>query len=365
MTKIDEFINNYYKNANLVGGEVDGDAVQKALTTSTTGMFNTIYGPIAFGQLNQEANVFGLLPKFVSANKGYRATTARPSDIQNGTNEGGNIAAADDDTRALVVVGDKTQQITYQFSEILQAREGRDDVESLAELRNKYMNYHIEGIEASLNTDGDTLALTKFESIDRVTASSAYAAAVGWTAADEDIYGIDRSANAWADAQVGHNSGTDRALTLGLIRGVLYDCREAGANTNTIITGWDTFEDTVNLLESQQRYHELIMNVGVNGVNPAKPGEAGKSVLAFDGVPIFANARTPKDTSSRMYFLDTTNPEGANTPRLGFRILRPTMNIESTDFIKNGAFAIKGNYSTVGELYCRNLSMQGSLRDLL
>jgi len=359
---IDEMLNHFYVGSQLVGpGE---EELKKALTTATTGIFTTTFGPQAFVQLNQETNVFGILPKFTSVQKGYRATTARPAALQGGTAEGGALAAASDDTRTTVTVADKTQQITYQFSEILSMREGKDDQQSIDDIRRLYQSYHVEGVEASLNTDGDTLAANNFESIDRVTANAAYAAAVGWTAGDEDIYGIDRSANAWADAVVGHNSGTDRNLTLSLMRGVLYDTREAGGHTNSIITGWDTYEKLVDLLQTQQRFVEKIVNVGVHGVSPSRPGEAQTSVLSFDGVPVFPNARTVKDTISRVYFLDSTNPEGAPTPRLGFRLLRPPTNIESNDYIKNAAFAIKGNFSTVGELYCRFLAAQGSLRDL-
>jgi hypothetical protein len=361
--KIDDMLDYYYLQSNLVGpGEAE---LKKALTTSTTGIFTTTYGPRAFVQLNQETNVFGVLPKFTSGKKGYRATTARPSALQGGTAEGGDLAAASDDTRTIVTVGDKLQQITYQFSEVLALREGKDDQQSVDDVRRLYQSYHVEGVEASLNTDGDTLASNNFESIDRVTASAALASAMSWTAGDEDIYGIDRSANPWSDAQVSHNSGTDRALTLSLMRGVLYDCRDAGGQTNSIITGWDTYEKLVDLLQTQQRFVEKIVNVGVHGIGPSKPGEANTSVLSFDGVPVFPNTRTVKDTISRVYFLDSTNPEGANSPRLGFRLLRPPTNIESNDFIKNGAFAIKGNFSTVGELYCRFLAAQGSLRDLL
>jgi len=358
---IDDMLNAYYDPGRLMNDE----QIKKALTTSTTGIFTTNFGPIAFSQLNQETNSFGILPKFPSRQKGYRATTARPSSLQGGVAEGGSLSAASDDTRATVTVGDKTQQITYRLSEILTLRNGKDDQEDPNEIRLKYASYHVEGIEASLNTDGDTLAAYNFESFDRVTISSAAAAALSWTAGDEDINGIDRSANSWADAQVGHNSTTDRDLSESLIRGVLYDCRAAGGHTNVMLTGWDSYEALVNLLDTKQRFVEKIVNVGINGINPGMPGEVGAvSALSFDGVPIFANNRTQKDTISRFYMLDTTNPEGAPEPRMGFRLLRPTMNIESADFQKVGAFAVEGNYSTVGELYCRYLAGQGSLRDL-
>lgn len=359
---IEDMLNYHYRDQQLIG--VGKQEFEKALTTASTARFNTIYGPKAFSQLNQETNLFGMLPKFTSKNKGYRAYTTRPSNIKNGVAEGGNLAVADDDTWAAVTVGDKTQQITYQYSEILALRQGKDDIMDIDEVRRLYMIYHIEGLESSLNTDGDTLAGNNMESIDRVTASAALATAMSWTAADEDIYGIDRSANSWADAQVSHNTGTDRDLTLGLIREILYKCKEQGARTNLIMTGYDTYNALINLLDTKQRFTEMIVNVGAKGIQPAAPAQSGTAVLSFDGVPVMPNPRTLKDTISRMYFLDSTDTDGVGVPRLGIRLLRPPTNIETNDFFKTGAFAIKGNFSTVGELYCRALHKQGSLRDL-
>ena len=87
----------------------------------------------------------------------------------------------------------------------------------MAVLREQLAKHHAEMINIMLLTDADTLASNNFDSIDRVTTSSAAASALYSAATDADIYGITRSTSAWSDAAISHNSNTDRDLSLLLI----------------------------------------------------------------------------------------------------------------------------------------------------
>ena len=71
---IDELEALYYGyNRNLIR-KADAPVV-----TSTSGVFNAIFGAYAWAQLNLEANAFGILPKHVWDKSGWRVITARPT----------------------------------------------------------------------------------------------------------------------------------------------------------------------------------------------------------------------------------------------------------------------------------------------
>jgi hypothetical protein len=91
-------------------------------------------------------------------------------------------------------------------------------------------------------------------------------------------------------------------------------------------------------------------------------------VITLYGYPMIISKDTTADTLSRMYFLDTSNPEGYDTPRLCIKVAKPTQYFEAginqgTPFAIN-AFGNKGLYRTMGELHCPFPAAQGKLRDL-
>jgi len=73
-----------------------GGDVRKAddpVLTTTTGVLNVVYGAQAFSQLNNEANVFALLPKTPWAKSGWRVITADAGSVADGgTAENGAVA---------------------------------------------------------------------------------------------------------------------------------------------------------------------------------------------------------------------------------------------------------------------------------
>ncbi|KKK83521.1 hypothetical protein LCGC14_2792520, partial [marine sediment metagenome] len=226
-----------------------------------------------------------------------------------------------------------------------------------------------------LLVDGDTLAGTGFESIDRVTASSAYATAVSWTANDEDIYGIDKSANSWSDPVTNHASGADRFLTDDLIRDTNATLENNGARTNLMITGNDTKWRIFGLYENQVRYpgvlqKDQLVEIGINGVSTDAGITAGIRVATVYGIPMFAAQAVTKDTISRIYLLDTTDNDETGESRLFIKLLYPTLYFESgmsaasPDPFAINRFGTQGMYYTSGELICTFFKVQGSIRDL-
>lgn len=359
-----------------------GSAVQKAdapVLTSTTGVLNRVYGAQAFSQLNSEANVFAALPKYPWQHSGFRVITADAgSSGAGGLTEGAAVPDTIKPTFAEVDVTAKevVHNFDVSFKQEGLVKKGDDAFGSMEQLRPYFAALHAKRINEMMLKDSDTLAGTNFESLDRVTATTAaQVTALGYTAGDEDIYGIDRSAVSWADAVVSHASGTDRTLSMPLIEDTLATLEANGGRTNLVITGPDTKWRIISLAQAQVRYHGVVQQdakvvVGINGVNTDEGMGFGIKVALVYGIPMLASQAVEKDTISRIYLLDTTMQEGTNVPRLGISLLYPTMYFEggmSADnpnpFVIN-KLATEGLFYTAGELVCTFFKGQGQIRDL-
>jgi hypothetical protein len=347
------------------------------ILTSTSGFFNNIYGAMAFYNLNTEANVFGAMPKYPWQHSGFRVITALGGSSADGGYTEGSILS-DSIKPTVIQIDVKPKEIEHNFivSKLHDdlATRGNDDVfGSFEQARPVIAAKHAKAINQQLLVDGDTLAGTRMESLDRVTASAAYASAVSWTAGDEDIYGIDRSAQSWADAVVSHASGVDRVFTLDLLDDVLGTLKARGARSNLIITGPDTERRIIALARNSMRWagsvKEIRAQYTINGVQTEEGINFGDRIASFEYIPIVASADVAKDTLSRIYVLDTTEQEGTGVPRLGLSILRPTEYYEAradqgNGIAANGGYRHRGFFYTSGELVCTALNMQGSIRDL-
>jgi len=220
--------------------------------------------------------------------------------------------------------------------------------------------------------DVDSTADTRIDSIDRVCSSYTEVNDCSLDGNDADIYSLDRdTSTGWYHAYVGENNDTDRALTDSLIRAALDEIGEAGGNTTLILTGHDTYAAIQGLYDSQVRYNILgegKAKVGVNGVETAEGVGVGLDVSTLYGIPLFKSSDCKKDTLSRIYFLDTSDPEGHGEPRLGLKIAKPTQYFEAGmntgDPFGINKLANEGMFRTMGELICKNFKAQGKIRDL-
>lgn len=359
------------------GGGMVGKADAPVIST-TTGVFNAVYGAMAFSQLNAEGNAFALMPKYPWQHSGYRAITADAgSAATGGIAENGAVPETIKPTFAEISVPVKEVAHSFESSYRIEGliKKGQDDaIGTMEQLRPYFAALHAKRINEMLLKDGDTLAGNNFESLDRVTASAAYATAVSWTAADEDIYGIDRSAAAWADAVVSHNSGTDRVFTMSILESHLASLETKGARTNLLITGPDTKWRIIGIANSSVRYAGVVsegnFKVGINGVEADEGLQFGRRVTTVYNIPLYSSQSVAQDTIARIYCLDTTIQEGTGIPRLGVSLLYPTMYFEAgmsaaqpNPFV-TGTFGTKGVFYTAGELVCTFLAVQGSIRDL-
>lgn len=358
------------------GGFVQKDA---DVVSTTTGVFNAVYGAMAFNQLNMEGNAFSILPKYPWPNSGFRAITGNAGATRDGgISEGAAVPATIKPTFQEIDVAVKEVAHVFGVSyrqEGLVKKSGDDAFGTMEQLRPYYASLHALRINQQLLTDSTTAAGTAFESIDRVTLSAAAATALYSDSTKADIYGMTRADNSWSDAQVSHNSGTDRTFSLSYVESLFGTLESAGARTNLVLTGPTTKWKIIGQAQTQVRYSNVVQldvaaRVGINGVQTEEGIGFGVRVASVYGVPMFSSQSVPSDTIPRIYLLDTTLQEGTNIPRLGIALLYPTLYFEAGMSAANpnpftiNKFATEGAFYTAGELVCTFFAAQGSIRDL-
>ena len=357
---IEEMLAHYYPYSSEEIQKVDDP-----LLTSTTGWYNAVYGAKVWQQLNYEVNAFAILPKIPWRQSGWRVESAYPLDPASGAVGGiaENAAPLTSDsvkpTWLELSTAPKSIWNHFEASDVATFLSTVDDsIDAVGELRESLGKTHALMLNEMLMGHVDTLAGNNLESIDRVVSNIAEEALI--TAGDGDIYGIDRTSDAWADAVVNHNSGTDRPLTLAIIDSTLKDIWQNGGKPKVILTGYDTLMEWQQLLEAQRRFMPgQTMTASFNGVQVAAPGvEGGFMVSTYHGIPIIPVHRCTTGGSgvSNIYFLDTDH--------LAIKVAKPTQYIQQDDPLAIDRFCMVGGFYTMAELICTNFAYQGKIRDL-
>jgi len=356
--------------------------------TTTTGVYNAVYGAQAWVQFNMEANSLGCLPKAVWKRSGWRRITARTASLPYGGKA--ETAALPDTVKPTfeeVSTKPKLTAVTFQVGEIQEylATQGADDAFAAMQDMRTYMAVeHKEDLNKQLNTQGGTLAANNFESLDRVAANYTEMSnkesdqSTAFTAGDLDIFSLDRDSDIAANnAYVSQTatSGTMRSLTDGLLNSLLQNTLSRGANANGqfIQSGYDSWSAINQLYDPQVRYNLIgaaHVQPGVNGIKTLEGTNVGLQVATLFNKPLILSKDTVKETGgiSRVYMFDISNPEGFDIPRLTLKIAKPTQYFEAgmnqgTPFPVN-SFSTKGMYRTIGELVGAFLRVQGKIRDL-
>lgn len=347
------------------------------LLTSTTGVFNAIYGAKAWQQLNLEANAFALMPKYPWLKSGWRALTARASDSVTGgeAEDMSTLPYSIKPTFAELSTKPKAVVITFEVGDIMEklALDSSDDIAgNMAIMRNYMAMEYREHVNKMLLTDNDTLPGSNMISIDQIVGSNSEIAGCGQTANDLDIYSQNRDGGAtWTDAIVSHNSGTDRSLTESLLIDEKTNVEEAGGKSTFWLTGYDTKAKILKLYDAAVRYNfigEKPTNIGLNGVTTDTGFGVGMNITTLYEKPLFISKNVPKDTISRMYLLDTSTDEVTGEPRLGIKVLMPPAYFEA-GMRKGDPFSIdkisnKGMFAMYAETIAGFFKAQGKIRDL-
>ena len=347
------------------------------VATTTTGILNKVYGALVWAQLNQEANVFGMLPKNTWIRSGWRVKTAMATstDTDISISETASLPATVYPDIQLVYATPKIQVETFDVSDVLEAMSSvsSDDIwGAVHQVRAEIGTEFVKLINKQLThkvaeAPSDSTRSKAFESIDRICSK---AGEQGYTSGWEDVYGIDRDTASWANAYV-NDSSTLRDLTDSLIRNTIMECRKRGANTNVMLTGYDTYATILGLYMTYVRHlplQETKVQFGLGGVMTAAGLDVGINVASLYGIPLLHSVDVAKGAGtgeiSYMYFLDTSDPEGYGFPRLGISVLRPVEYFETRDYLLLNKFAIRGAYRMIGEVTARFLYGQGKLRDI-
>ena len=368
----------YYYGRNAFGNVMKAD---DPYLTTTTGIYNPIYGQKVWSQLNQEKNVFACLPKKPWNSTGWRVISARSdtstgatiTTVSGGVAEGGAIPDTVKPTYAEVYTKPKTLAHGFSASEVDKFLSGVDDaLDPMASAREYFAIEHPEHMNAMLLANPATaVAGNNLESLDRVIGSYQELTDFSNLGANEmDIFGLDRDAGAtWTDAYVSYNASgsasSPRDLTLSLMDSTLTNIRQNGGQPDVIFTGWDTLERLQGLLQAQRRFgngDEKLVIPTFNGIKgaPVSGYEGGFTVATYQGIPIIPTKECLQDTISRMYFVDSRY--------MHLKIAKPTQYFETGISSGNpfaiNAFADEGLYRTMAELVCTFFKAHGKLRDL-
>lgn len=399
---IEEMEAAYYGVGNSAQFLVKADA---PLTTSTTGVYNPVFGAYAWAQLNLEANAFGVLPKYPWLRSGIRFITARPTltttnanTVLGGTSEGGAIAETAKPTLAEFSTKPKTVQLPFEVTEVMEflATESQDDIwGGLGSLRLFNAVQHKEFINQMLLADvekpaadaGANYTGTKdFETLDRIVSADAEEDQLGGSFTSfydpYDGSSIDRDSGTTFDSQVVSASGTigtNGVLTDERIREIFRRLhKNSGKYPTVIISGEEAYQEVQGIYTPAVRYGgnygEGTVQIDVNGIQTFQGTGVGIHVDTLYGVPVIPAKDAPKNADDasevgRMLFLDTSDPEGFGYPRVGIMVAKPTQYFEASrntagyPFV-NGKFNERALYRTMGEVICRHYPSQGKIRDI-
>jgi len=335
--------------------------------TAGSGTFwEPLFGAKTWSWLNEEKNIFSMLPKEPWGKSGWRVTTTRATATAGiDADADSTIPTAYSPTLLQVSALPKLIAASWKLGEMATFVSSVDDAVELIALHREQRGLdHANDINTMLGVLVETGAAgDNLESIDRVCGSmSEFAGNSGIGTGEGTIYGTNKTAATTFDAQVNHASATDRDLTLTLIDTVLQLVYDAGGVPKVIMTGTESWMRWQQLLEAERRFVDTARIVPTfGGVKGLAPGvEAGFMVATYNGIPIITSQHIlDHDTIESIYYLDTDY--------LKFATAKPTTYSETgagKDFLNTGYFAYQGLYETMGELRCYRFNTQGKLCDL-
>lgn len=336
------------------------------ILSTEAGYSNVVYGARAFVNVLFSGNTFAILSKDAydkdnaDGMRLMHATGTKSTGIQE------NAALPDTDKPDVLeaTVGFKEEVTTFEVTQKALIKARNNDYVDLITIFQLEGELHTAGMNDHLNTDGNTLAGYNLESVDRMTASEAYATALSWTAGDNDMYSLDTGTYTWFDPITDHNSGTDREWNFG------YFFKNSGAvrNNNGIVTKAYTKPDTYGQMmasaQIQARYSPSGFSYSVTEEGPkvASGQEVGIAVATIDGCPIFQDPSAQADGIGRLYMIDDREMYGS--PTVSLNIASPTKLTTANNSVLLDALKEKSSYDTSIELRCRSRFRQCSVRDL-
>jgi hypothetical protein len=344
------------------------------VSTSSTGIINTIYGAAVYNWLQFDKNIWSLLPKVPWNQTGFRVISGEPAALITDVAETGALPDSVQPTVEKVAPIPKWSVTHWNITEKAQFLSDRDDglKDTEAYYRKWAADAHVRGINRALAALAtDAVEGTQLNPIDRVCVSQDEVTTITAQYATQnegDIYGLDRDASTNYDALVDHGTGangTERQLTLDMLNDMIGNLRAHGAGDRLIgITGYKTLNAIQKLLTKQYTAMPKEFFVKTLSGVETRPGvEGGFEVATYNGVPLFQSKDVkpePDDntTLERIYFLDLDHIH----IKLG---IPPTYISTSPDeFLLVDAFKTLHAFYTVAELEADRFNVHGKIRDI-
>ncbi|MFB6284588.1 MAG: phage major capsid protein [Halobacteria archaeon] len=358
-----------------------------SVLSTTTGVENVVFGTEVYSLLNSESNVYSLLEKRPWRRSGERLVTGRGHSLgSGGTGENASLPATDHPTWDTFDTEPRTVAHTFDVSQVEQLLADTEDDhfadDPMDWLRTWFgtgtehqtgQGEHPKHINVQLCQDASNVGTNDFRSIDQVIASNNEQSNAdtpgnsGYSTGSHDVYGFDRDSTSTFDANVDHNSGTDRNLTLDLLDSMITSVRQSSGkdpvrdNNYFWLTGHGAFEIIEQEVAAKERLEPVRTTVGMNGVQTQPGDDVGITVQAYKDIPIFRTDDVPTDGTDRIYLIDSST--------LFIKQLLPTQYYETGISVNDDPFALdrlgnEGMYLTIGELTLTNPKAHGKIRDL-
>ena len=398
---------------NYIYGRTPDEILKAAggIATGTTGVYNPIYGAMAWANFNLEANVFSALPKFVWDFSGWRIFTGKGNSFadagtnnnstRGGTVEGGLIAAPVSPVVQEVYVKPRILQYTFQVTELMEylVENSRDDLwGSLAHQRlyaadqaKELYNQMLTQSMANMTSGNYTYHLLDLESLYQIVSSEAEGSKYNsntvsglWNPWSDtaSIFRTGGSAATTWDSYVNSPANdqtnyTADVLTDSIIRSAMAQVRIAGGKEPTLfVGGQDTYSEIQSVYMNAYRIQNTTdlrseFNVTVNGIDTFTGTGVGLHISTVYGLPFIPS----KDVSnegvagqvSDLFILNTNSDRNAPMkPMLGLQVLKPIVYYEASKRIQgwpfiNGKFVDNAMYESLMQTTCRNFKAQGKL----
>lgn len=348
-------------------GPLDFEVIRKSLLTSTSGAFNALFSYLLISQIIQEPNTWNALPDQAwrgPRTLGYRVKSAAFIASSTGIAQAASVPADIDPTYIQVTPTIKELAIAFGVSLRMADAVQRDIVDGIS------FDQHVE--QATLdffkanNKDlwiaPNTAHGNNLEGIRQIVSSYSEGNAKTYTMANISPWGnIDRSGGAgWSDANILHNSGTARAISVGLIEQLRQNQEPYWSGPDKTANKWyfTTPTQHVNwsLLEAaKQRYGTEYATLTVGGVKTAAGHKSGYKVASWDEMGVIRDVDVYATTNGDVVLLDFDHFYKAT--------LRPFEMAESDRPFEVG-YKRRATWYGIMEILCDLFKAQGALTDL-
>jgi len=298
-------------------GFVDPMTIKKdsPLTTGDSAAYNAIFGAQAIIQVVQSANALNALPHTVWPSSGFRAVSSPSHSSGVGVAQSSDRPATLEPTYQELSIPPKEIAGTTELSDVLVELANTDDVVTFEVNREIVHSNFMDAWDTDLLVDGDTAPGNNFESIDRVTATDAYATALSWTdgggVVDTELHGMDPGSYSWWDAGgTSHDSGSDRYLSTNMLNLAIattqpYWVRGWDRENILFLTKYDTQAELENLEDAKQFITSASAQFDVGGVMTQEGADVGVPVSKYKHVPIIQDPNVVADDIGRIHLVNT------------------------------------------------------------